>query len=112
MKEQRKFNVMQFDFNRSKLDFYDVLPYFRREYNECQKDKRPKTREEWVEFVNRKGRYQFWSNAVYEFQISSWPPYRDIEKFMKEHEKVDAWQQIEANLDVVVDLLMREYKDV
>ena len=106
----KQFNVLQFNFNRRDLEFYDVLPYFRKEYNECRKNERPKTREEWVRFVRQWGHYRFWGNALYEFQVSSWPPQHDIDKFMKEHIKVDAWQQIEANLDVVVDILMEEFK--
>lgn len=107
MKDLKKFNVLQWDFNRDEIEFYDVLPYFRRAYDECRKKDRPVTREEWLEFVKRKGMYRYWSNANYEFQMSSWPPHHVPEK--NKHIKVDAWQQIEANIDVVVDLLMEEY---
>lgn len=103
-----KFNVIIWDFNQNDLKIYDVLPYFRERYKECRKKDRPITRDEWVEFVRRKGVNRFWGQCQYEVQISAWPPHPIPEK--NKHIKIDVWQQIENNFDIVVDLLMSEVK--
>lgn len=103
------FNVILMDFNRKELRSYDVLPYFRKEYKECDPDERPHTRDEWKEFVKSKGMYRFWARCEYEIVIYPWPESKDEEKRQKEGTKIDAWDQINNNLDVVVDLLMSEF---
>lgn len=102
--EEKKFNVLIWDTNHRKFTPYDVLPYFRREYDELAKSKRPKTREEWTEFVKRKGMYMYWSRCEWEIIVSEWPPYEKEDRSAK----IDVWYQIEYNLDIVVDLLMSE----
>ena len=111
-----EFNVIVWDINRDELITYDVLPYFRKEYSECRKKDRPHTREEWKAFVRRRGMYKFWGQCQWEFQISAWPPIMDftqnppvIDPKKDKRIKIDVWQQIENNLDIVVELLMNEY---
>lgn len=101
--EKKKFFVLVWDINRNELTSYDVLPYFRREFDELPKTKRPKTREEWTEFVKKWGRYMYWSRCEWEIIIVPWP---NQDKSIK----IDVWHQIENNLDLVVDLLMSEQK--
>ena len=117
-----QFNVLWWDFNKTEPTFYDVLPYFRREYEFCKKEARPVTKEQWKEFVERKGSYMFLSRAEYEIIVSPWPPRHenivlrnfedDTEKIVKRpiEKKVDIWQQIEPNIDLIVRLLMEEYQ--
>jgi len=105
-----QFNVLNWDINRNELESYDVLPYFRSCYEECRKKDRPVTADEWKEFVKSRGMYRFWSNAVYEFEVSRWPHSKDRNN--DRHIKIDIWQQIEMNLDLIVELLMKEYKNV
>lgn len=98
----KEFNVLRWEINGNKLVPYDVLPYFRREYNELKKSERPTTREQMAEFVKRKGMYRYWSRCEYEIIISPWPNQdKDV--------KIDVWAQIEMNLDLVVDILMSEF---
>ena len=112
-----KFNVILWDINRDELTTYDVLPYFRNEYKECKKKDIPHTREEWKAFIRKWGMYRFWGQCQYEIRISCWPPKMDFTKdppvidYNKDkHIKIDVWQQIDNNLDVVVDILMKEYE--
>lgn len=98
-----QFNVLWWDFNKPEPTPYDVLPYFRREYESCKKKDRPVTKEQWKEFVEGKGSYMFWARAEYEIIVSQWPP-------TDKHKKVDIWQQIEPNIDLIVSLLMEEYQ--
>ena len=111
-----KFNVIIWDVNKSEIDTYDILPYFRKEYSECKKKDRPKTRDEWKAFVKNWGMHKFWAQCQWEFQISAWPPVMDftqnppvIDPKKDKRIKIDVWQQIENNLDIVVELLMNEY---
>ena len=100
----RQFNVLWWDFNKSHPEPYDVLSYFRQEYMRLKKKDRPVTKEQWTEFVKRKGHYRFWGDAVYETVMTTWPPSN------KSH-KLDVWQQIEMNFDLIVELLMEEYNE-
>lgn len=95
-----EFNVIRWDINRNTIVPYDVLPYFRKEYNKCE-DK-PITKEQWESFIISKGKYQFWSRCEYEIIISPWP--RQDKKL-----KIDVWSQIEINLPIIVDILMSEF---
>lgn len=99
-----QFNVLSWDTNGRCPISYDVLPYFRDCYKRCKKKDRPDTKEEWTIFVKDKGMYRFWGQCQYEFIASEWPP--SINTISA---KVDVWQQIEANIDLIVRLLMEEY---
>lgn len=98
----KQFNVIIWDINRDVLENYDVLPYFRGMYKKYKKKDRPTTLEEWKEFVKRWGHYQFWSRCEYEILISSWPA-------NDKQYKIDVWQQIENNIDIVAEILANEY---
>ena len=65
-----QFNVLNWDINRNELEYYDVLPYFRKCYEECRKKDIPKTVDEWKEFIRQKGIYMFCSRCQYEIIIS------------------------------------------
>ena len=106
---KKQFNVLVWDFNQKELVSYDVLPYFRKVYTETKNADRPVTKEQWEEFIRRKGMYMYWARCEYEFLVSEWPPFSDLNK--DKHIKIDVWQQIENNLSIVVDLLMNEFND-
>lgn len=97
-----QFNVLYWDFNKESPSPYDVLPYFRREYDSLKRRDKPVTKEQWKEFVKRKGMYMYWARAEYEVIVKQWPP-------TDKSYKLDIWQQIEANMDLIVDILMKEY---
>lgn len=99
-----KFNVLIWDTNTDRLTTYDVLPYFRKEYKECRKKDKPVTREQWHQFVKSKGMYMFWSRCEYELIILPWPS-------KNKEVKIDVWQQIASNIDLIVDILMEENND-
>lgn len=101
--DKKTFYVLNWDFNTDSLEEYDVLPYFRRCYNDLNKNKRPSTVDEWKEFVKSKGMYMFWSRCQYEIIVTGWPQ-------QKNEAKVDVWRQINMNLDVIVKILMEEFE--
>ena len=97
--EQKKFNVLRRDFNKKRPTFYDVLPYFRREWkerpynwNEDNKEVLVKTKEELKKWIKDRSQYQFWSRCEYEFLIAKWPfggrqLTEDMEKFIASGER-------------------------
>ena len=132
--EQKKFNVLLRDFNKKKPTFYDVLPYFRREWAERYKDISVKTKEDLKKWIKDRSQYQFWSRCEYEFLVAKWPfggwqLTEDMEKFIatnpdlkdnktnidmcniitKEMDVIDVHEQIMMNIDIVTDILYDEF---
>lgn len=136
MKQIKSFKVVNYNFNHNEVEYYDVIPYFvdildtlkrsRTKYNKYIH--KPRNREEVVDFVQRNGHSMFWSRCQWEVIVSSWPPqyFRDefndwilkldknnpgdVPDFRKGDIKIDVWDQIEANLDLVVDILCEYLK--
>lgn len=135
---KRQFNVLHLKFDNKKVEYYDVLPYFR----ECWKEKHrfekesvtdKKSLKEWVERVSR---YQFWARCQYEFLIAPWPlgsyemnkRVREViskstfnlddyssnidfhNAIMYDMHKIDIHEQIMMNIDIIVDILFDEFK--
>ncbi len=94
-----KFNVIIEDNGIFKP--YDVVPYFISLYKK-EKNK-PKTKEEFTKFVDSWAKYRFWARCEYEIILLDWPCKR-VEK------KIDVYQQIKMNIDIVVMILMNEIK--
>lgn len=99
----RQFNVIYWSFNEETPTPYDVLPYFRNEYERTKKTERPVTKEQWEKFIKNKGKYMYWARCEYEVIVSTWPP-------TDKSYKLDIWQQIEANLDLITEILMQEHE--
>ncbi len=107
--EKNKFFVIVYEPNSKKFETYDVLPYFRDEYkrraNGERYDKKvPETFEEFREFVKDEGKYQFWARCEYEIILADWP-------VQKTEKKIDVWDQIENNLDLVARLLKEDIEN-
>lgn len=121
--EKQKFYVLTWDFNSDHLTHYDVLPYFRRCYAERKKKGKgkriqkiiaedpkmkkyygvPETRAELREFIESESRYTYWARCEYEMIIHGWP-------VRKNDYKIDAHEQVMMNIDVIVDMLAKEFK--
>ena len=118
--EQKKFNVLLRDFNKKKPTFYDVLPYFRREWKERPynwdkdyKDVPVKTKEDLNKWIKSRSQYQFWSRCEYEFLIAKWPfggrqLTEGMEKFittnpdLKDHKtNIDMCNIITKDMDII-----------
>lgn len=95
------YNVIIEDVNAKKFVPYDVLPYFREQYEEKKKKERPQTFEEFKKFVKDEALYMFWSRCEWEVVLVSWPT-GNAEK------KIDVYWQIDMNLDLVTRLLMED----
>ena len=104
------FNVIIYNINGKRFEPYDVMPYFVDAYKNLKKKKwlqkvhpLPKTFDDFKTFVEREAGYQFWSRCEYEIILGDWPP-SGVE------EKWDVYNQIMMNIDIVVEILMRNLK--
>ena len=99
------FNVLNWDFNHDRLEYYDILPYFRNAFEgekKYQKSKKHKTREELKTWINDTARYMFWARCEYEMICHGWP-------VQKNDYKLDIYEQIKMNLDIITDILFKEF---
>lgn len=97
------FNVIIYEPNHKKFISYDIIPYFISAYKERQEKKYkpvPETYDEFKKFVIEEGHYQFWGRCEYEVILVDWPCQR-VEK------KIDVWDQIEMNLDLITNLVIK-----
>jgi len=119
----KAFNVINFDFNNKTFESYNIIPYLLSCYNE-EKNK-PKTFDEFKNFIKNKSMYRWWSRCEYEIILSPWPYVSspserydkkgedDIEawkehwkKHLQECEKIDVHYQVMMNIDVITNLVM------
>lgn len=119
----KEFNVIRHDFNNKEFVPYNIIPYLVFQYK-IKRDK-PKTFDEFKEFVKNESMYQWWSRCEYEVILSPWPytsspserydkkGENDVEawkehwkKHLGECEKIDIHYQVMMNLDVITTLVM------
>lgn len=93
----KSFNVIWYDFNGKTFKPYNVIPYFVDEYERAKK--KPKTFDEFKEFIKSNSMYMYWSRCQYEMILSDWPSSGVQEKW-------DIHKQIMMNLDIVTNLLI------
>lgn len=96
------FKVLCWNIMKDEHEFYDVLPYFQREIENLIRKRRIRKKDitrDWLkDFVMKEAKYQFWSRCEYEIIVSGWPMHNN-------QEKLDVYDQIEANFDTVTNLL-------
>ena len=93
------FYVIIEDVNAKEFKKYDVMPYFVDCYDKVRRNGRPKTFDEFKEFVKSKSMYMYWSRCEYEVVISSLIGFA-------EEKKIDVHYQVMNNIDLVTRLLM------
>lgn len=95
----KKYNVIRFNSNLNKFEYYDILPYFMECYNKLLKRKRPKSFNDIKEFILLRARYKFWSKCEYEIVLKDWPNQKVFKKW-------DIYNQIEMNIDNITELFI------
>ena len=131
------FNVLWLNFSTKKVEYYDVLPYFRDCWKDkCYKDevKVIKSFDQLKDWIIGKSRYMYWARCQYEFLIASWPfggkqlkddmkslltsefnidDYDQCLKFenavIKDMTKIDIHYQTMMNIDIIVSILFEEF---
>lgn len=135
--EKTKFNVLYRNFNTRKVEPYDVLPYFRREWEDedasFDRDK-VNDKESLKGWIKRASHYMYWGRCEYEFLIGSWPfggkklidemtdfistnpnlkDYKQNIDFtniiIRDMYKIDIHEQIMYNIDIITDILYKEF---
>lgn len=91
------FNVINYDINRNQMENYDIIPYLTERYNKATV--KPKTFDEFKDFIRKESAYQWSYRTEYEVIISSWP-------VNKCEEKWDVHKQVLMNIDVITKTLM------
>ena len=107
------FYTLAWDVNRNEVENYDVMPYLVSAWEEDKARKRkiwfkssdddtkePTTVEEWKKAILAASRYEFWARCEYEIIVSEWPT-------EKHRVKLDVFDQINANIDVITELFMK-----
>lgn len=92
-----EFNVIWFNPNKKEFEPYNVMPYFIDEYKKSKV--KPKTFDEFKEFIKKNSMYMYWSRCEYEIILEDWPR-SNVEK------KIDIHQQIMMNIDIIAKILM------
>lgn len=123
----KSYFVLLHDFNRNEAIKHDIMPNILLAYKGCKKkqfwwmfDKpeiAPVTKEDFKHFVERVCKYIYWARCEYEWLMIDWPPGKmdtleQCQKIINSSIKIDAWKQIEMNLDVVTDIFVQNIKSV
>lgn len=131
-----QFNVLLYDFNRREVKVYDVLPYFRTFWKDSHTKKEIVDKLSFKAWVEKMSQYQFWARCEYEFLMAPWPigskkTSEALENFLtpefnindykqnidfwniitRDFYKIDIHQQIMMNIDIITDLLYKEFYD-
>ena len=125
---EKEFNVIIHDINSKTFKSYNIIPYLLSCYKESKC--KPKTFDEFKEFIKHQSMYQWWSRCEYEIILGPWPyttsPSErydkkgedDVEawkehwkKHLNECEKIDVYYQVMMNIDVITKLLIEIIKD-
>ena len=93
----KSFYVIVYDINRKTFVPYDVIPYLEKCYYE--ETNKPKTLEEFKDFVKNQSKYQWWARCEYEIILESWPK-TNVNK------KWDVHRQVMMNIDIITSMLM------
>ena len=103
-REIEPYYVIVWNFNKDQIDKFNIMDYLIECYKETKKSKKlitPKTFEEYKDFILRKSKYQFWSRCEYECIVYCWP-------VKKNKYKLDVYQQIEMNINVITKHFMNQ----
>lgn len=95
------FYVIHQDFNLKVFEPYDIMPYLIERYNKIKN--KPKTKDDFIEFIKSESMYQWWSRCEYEIIICGWPNQDTQEKW-------DIHKQVMMNIEVIADILMDNCK--
>lgn len=122
MKKRFSFYVMMKDFNTGKIEYYDVMPslygsIFNQNgtlskskfyvYGKDYKMKPITTKSELKIFVDSHFRYCYWAKCEWEFIVRDWPSRKEKERDVK----VDVYEQLKPNIDLIVDMLWNQIKE-
>lgn len=98
-----KWYVLHQSFNKEEIEPYNVLQGWEERIRKARK--KVKTKTEFKEWLKKEFMYYYWSRSEYEIVVGGL-----FSKYPKEFKKVDIWSQIEPNLDIITDYIIKEMK--
>lgn len=98
-----KWYVLHQSFNKEEIEFYNVLQGWEERIRKARK--KVKTKTEFKEWLKKEFMYYYWSRSEYEIVVGGL-----FSEYPKEFKKVDIWSQIEPNLDIITDYIIKEMK--
>lgn len=98
-----KWYVLHQSFNKEEIEFYNVLQGWEERIRKARK--KVKTKTEFKEWLKKEFIYYYWSRSEYEIVVGGL-----FSEYPKEFKKVDIWSQIEPNLDIITDYIIKEMK--
>ena len=103
-------NVFIGDFNRRKIEIYNVFNHYNF-YEDCIKNikKYDSDKESFKKELNKSIHYYFWCKCEWEIILSSWPPMPE-NRFKSE--KIDVCDQLLLNWDIFVDYIWENKKEL
>lgn len=118
----KKYNVILWDINSRCIKWYDIMPFIQEQWDlatgvmkrklrnakklkvrDLKKEKTyvmPSDFDSIKKFILEICQYQFWSRCEYEILVDGFPSFG-------EPEKIDVYDQIEQNIDVITSLFMK-----
>lgn len=123
----KSYFVLLRNFNSNETVKHDIMPYILQTYKDCEEKKfwwmfddpkiAPIAKEDFKYFVERVCKHRYWSRCEYEWLMISWPPGKmgtleQCQEIINSSTKVDAWDQIEMNLDIVTTTFMTNIKEI
>lgn len=96
------YNVITWEFNSDSIEFYDIMPYLYHKYEQLEKKL---SFDELKEFIDKEARYMYWSRCEWEVIVTGWPQ-------QKNTYKLDVYEQIKMNLDVIAELMWDDLQDI
>lgn len=95
--------VLRHDFNKKKIIRYNVLKNWEEDLKIARRKKKFDSKETLKEWLRKELMYYFWSKSEHEIAVGGL-----FSKYPEEFEKIDIWYQIELNLDIMTDYIIKE----
>lgn len=100
-----KWYVLRENFNARKIERYNVLNGWEDDLKTARKKKKFTNKETLKEWLRKEFMYYFWSKSEHEIAVGGLHS-----KYPEEFEKIDIWYQLELNLDIITDYVIKEMK--
>ena len=119
--------ILLHDFNHNRVIKHNIMSYILQTYKECNEKKfwwmfdkpetAPITKEDFKYFVEQACKYKYWARCEYEWLMIAWPPGKmdtleQCQKIINSSIRIDAWEQIKMNLDVITDIFIKNINTV
>lgn len=126
MKKRFSFFILRKNFNTGEIEQYDIMPKLYSEIFDNEGHVLPNlsiygmtkvdSKEKFFGFVKSHMAYNYWAKCEWEYIAIDWPWRTECDENsdlinINRPVKIDAYQQIMPNINIIVDLLWEEVKD-